>query len=48
MDLKWPTWEAAKELADKLPGQKSGTKGDEPKCETCGTPIDEQNQKEKR
>jgi hypothetical protein len=46
MELKWPTWEAAKELADKLPGDKTAKSG-EPKCETCGTPL-EDSKKEKR
>lgn len=41
MDLKLPSWEIAKDLADKLPGQKSGAKGDEPKCDNCGAPLDE-------
>lgn len=46
MELKWPTWEAAKEIADKLPGPKSGDKTTEPKCENCGEPI-KQSKKEK-
>ena len=42
--LKLPTWEASKEIADKLPGEKSGEKeGD--KCETCGTPLDKEGKK---
>ena len=42
--LKLPSWELAKEVADKLPGDKSGDKeGD--KCETCGTPLDKEGKK---
>jgi formylmethanofuran dehydrogenase subunit E len=44
-ELKWPTWEMAKEIADKLPGKSE--KSGEPKCETCGTPLYE-SKKEKR
>lgn len=39
--MQIPTWELAKELADKLPGQKGGTKDSEPKCENCGAPINQ-------
>jgi hypothetical protein len=39
MALKLPTWEAAKEIAGKLPGDDNGTP--EEVCEECGRPLEE-------
>jgi hypothetical protein len=42
MPLKLPTWEAAKEIAKKLPGD---DEGDGEVCEECGKPYGEDEEK---
>lgn len=46
MEFKLPTWEASKEIADQLPGEK----GDPKQCPECGAELDKdpQNQKDKK
>ena len=46
--MKLPSWELAKEVADKLPGSKRfDNDKEDAKCETCGTPLDK-DKKERR
>lgn len=37
--LKYPTWELAKEIADKLPGGDKGESKDD-QCPECGADLD--------
>jgi hypothetical protein len=43
--LKWPTWEASKEIAGKLPGGQGDDEGDGEVCEECGRPLEDDNVK---
>lgn len=49
--MQLPTWELAKEIADKLPGRDKDESKDESKdlrCENCGAPYDEGDMKDRK